>query len=160
MRATQKIREQEVREQGLWCPLDAESKILVSDFRNEEFRKKYKRIENIVRKRERVKVDKDLPEELVAEVLYKSLFGTVILDWRGVYDLEDELMEFTEENFIWYMENIWDFRETVMSYIADDDKWDLENIEVIRKNSQTLSDGNSSTESDIELPDLTEAPAP
>ena len=145
MNVDKKLREQKYREEGVWAPVGDEPgdgvAVHIKDPRNDKYQKKLQRVEKAYRTRNRIKLRKELTDSQNVDVIFEAMYEELVDDFRGILKGGEE-MAFTQENWLWLMENVWDFRDRVVALVGDEDIFDEDNLQVVEKNSPSPSDGS------------------
>jgi hypothetical protein len=143
MDVREKLKQQEIEDAGVWCPLRDGGEVKIAAARNPEFQRKLRPLVKMYKRTHSIPADKpiDKPDE-EAQLVYKAMFGTVCKglqkDKRGaIIGVDGKPMEFNEENFIWLMTNIRDFNDDVVAFATMEEIFEAENLEAIQGNSET-----------------------
>jgi len=138
---SKELEEQARREEGLWVDVGSGASVLMSDPRSNAFQKSLQREETQYRKRNGIRKGKDLTTDERADVMWRAMFKNVVREWKGFVTEDDKggkekPLEFTLENFLFLMNDVWRVREAVMAFAADDETFDdAEDREELAKNS-------------------------
>lgn len=136
---SKELAEQERREAGMWIDIADGAKIQMSDPRSLVFQKAMQKEEFKYRKRNAIRAGKDLSMDQRADVMWRAMFGIIVMGWEGVVEDKNSKqvkVEFTLENFLRMMNESWRFREAVMAFATDEDTFeDSEDLEELAKNS-------------------------
>ena len=138
---SKELEEQARREEGLWVDVGSGANVLMSDPRSSSFQKALQKEETQYRKRNGIRKGKDLTTDERADVMWRAMFKNVVREWKGFVTEDDKggkekPLEFTLENFLFLMNDVWRVREAVMAFAADDETFDdAEDREELAKNS-------------------------
>lgn len=135
MDISREFSKQEARERGTWIKLEPEkpdaeaAALLIADWRTGKFSKQYEVELAMAHRRNNIPKTKDLPTELLSEVASRAMFGTLVKDWRGVYE-DGKAYPFTLDNFVRLMRDLAVMRLKVQALLREDDLFqDLEGVD-------------------------------
>lgn len=131
-------------ENGVWCPLEDGAEILVAKSGNTKHRKFVQQARKPYRSYELA--GKDLPEDIARKIGIEATARCILLGWRGIIDDDGQPIPFNHENAVQAL-SIEGFMSRVLGFAGDEQLFrGGVSLDDSRKNSPTSSTGSSSTD--------------
>lgn len=128
---------EELENHGVWRDLGNEARIKIARLGNAEFNKMFG--EMVAPYAETGAV---VPEDVKKDITVKCLARTVLLDWEGVYDGDEEI-PYSYDNAVRVLTELKDFRELVIRLAGNMDSFKEKKDRELEGNSPSASDGSS-----------------
>lgn len=87
---------------------------------------------------------RDLPEAVQEDLLNKQIANSIVTDWKGVPDPdnEDKMLECTPDNVLRMVSEFNDFRDDILTAAMERTTFQKTDLEVQEKNSKKSSSGS------------------
>ncbi len=125
---------------GVWRNLGNEARVLIARLGNAEFSKMFNDLVAPY-----AETGAKVPPEVQKEITAKCLARTVVLDWENFFDGDEPVLH-SYENALRFLTEVKDFRELIVKLAGDMDSYKEKTSKAIEGNSESASDGLSSSE--------------